>query len=59
LLIMKRITTTLFGIFAIIVILFTMAQAGNMGVPWLFNLAAVVMIIVVIISVVRVWLRGF
>ncbi|MDH5375203.1 MAG: hypothetical protein OEZ21_03205 [Candidatus Bathyarchaeota archaeon] len=56
---MKRITTTLFGIFAIIVILFTMAQAGNMGVPWLFNLAAVVMIIVVIISVVRVWLRGF
>jgi len=55
---MRRITTTLFGVFAIIVIVFTMTQAINMGVPWVFSLAAIFMIIVVIFSIVKVWLRG-
>jgi len=55
---MRRITTTLFGVLAIIIILYTMSQATSMGVPWVFSLAAIFMIIVVIASIVRVWLRG-
>ena len=56
---MRRITTTLFGIFAITVILFIMTQAANMRVPWIFSSAAIFMIIIVIVSIVRVWLRGY
>jgi hypothetical protein len=48
---------TLFAISAIIVVLFIMTQAGNIGVPWEFNLVIVATIGVIVIGLVRIWLR--
>ena len=54
---MRRITTTLFGVVAIAVIIFTIIQAQNMGVPGMFNTFAILVIIVIVVSVIRAWLR--
>jgi len=35
-----------------------MSQATSIGVPWLFSLVAIFIIIVIIASIVKVWLRG-
>ena len=48
---------TLFAIFSVIVILFIMNQAGNIGVPFQFNLIALVAIVIVIFGLIRTWLR--
>jgi hypothetical protein len=54
---MRRIKTTLFAVVAIAAIIFTVTQAQNMGAPWMFTAFGVLMIIVIVISVIRVWLR--
>lgn len=48
---------TIYAISAVIVIIFILNQAGNMGVPWEFNLIAMVAIVMVIFGVIRIWLR--
>jgi hypothetical protein len=54
---MRRILATLFAISTIIVILFIMNQADNIGVPWEFNSIALVAIAIVIFGLIRTWLR--
>jgi hypothetical protein len=48
---------TLFAISAIIVVLFIRTQAGNIGVPWEFNLVIVATIGIIVIGLIRTWLR--
>ncbi len=55
---MRRIKATAFTIVAIIIVLFIMSQAGNIGVPWQFSLVATVIIGIIVISLIRTWLRG-
>jgi hypothetical protein len=52
-----RIRTTLFAVVAIAVILFIMVQAQSVGAPWVFTAVGIVMIVVIVISVIRAWLR--
>jgi hypothetical protein len=54
---MRRIRATAFAIVAIIIVLFIMAQAGNIGVPWQLILVATAIIGMIIISLIRTWLR--
>jgi len=56
---MRRIVTTLFGIVAIAMVIFIMIQAQNVGAPWMFTAAGILMIIGIVISVIRAWLRGY
>ena len=56
---MRRITSTLFAIFAIILVVFTMTQASNIGAPWIFTAVGIFMIVLIVISIIRVWLRGY
>lgn len=55
---MRRIRATVFSVITIIAALFIIIQAGEMGAPWEFTLFGIVMIILVIISLIRTWLRG-
>lgn len=56
---MRRITITVFGIFAIIVILYIRARASQMPAPFMiFNLVTLIMIIMIVISIIRAWLSG-
>jgi hypothetical protein len=55
---MRKIRVTIFSIIAIIVTLFIVTQAGEIGAPWPFTLVAVAIIILIILSLVRTWLRG-
>ena len=56
---MRRITTTVFGIIAIIIILYIRAQASQMPAPFMiFNLVTLMMIILIVISIIRAWLSG-
>ena len=54
---MRRIIATVFAITSIIVVLFIMNQAGNIGVPWEFNLIILATIGIIVIGLVRTWLR--
>ncbi len=54
---MRRIKATIFAIVAIIIALFIMTRAGEMGAPWVFSLVAVVIIVMIVISLIRTWLR--
>ncbi|MEJ2126272.1 MAG: hypothetical protein P8X84_01960 [Candidatus Bathyarchaeota archaeon] len=54
---MRRIFATLFSVTAILVVLFIMNQAGNMGVPGEFNLLIVVTIVIIVMGLIRIWLR--
>jgi hypothetical protein len=54
---MKRILATVFAITAIIVVLFILNQAGNIGIPWEFNLLIIVTIGIIVIGLIRTWLR--
>jgi len=47
----------MYGITAIIVVLFIMNQADNIGVPWEFNLVVIAIIAMIVIGVIRTWLR--
>jgi hypothetical protein len=48
---------TAYAIIAILVVLFIMNQAGNIGVPWEFNLVILFTIGIIIIGLIRTWLR--
>jgi hypothetical protein len=48
---------TLFAISAVIIIIFILNQAGSMGVPWEFNLIAIVAIVILVFGLIRTWLR--
>ena len=48
---MRRIKATVFGIISIIVVLFILTQAGEIGAPWPFTLVAIVIIILVLIII--------
>ena len=54
---MRRIIATVFSVTAILVVLFIMNQAGNIGVPWEFNLIIIATIAIIIIGLIRTWLR--
>jgi hypothetical protein len=54
---MRQIKTTLFAVVAITAIIFTVTEAQKMGAPWMFTASGIFMIIVVVISVIRAWLR--
>ena len=54
---MRRILATVFSITATLVVLFIMNQAGNVGVPWEFNLLIIVTIVIIAIGLIRTWLR--
>ena len=54
---MRRILATIYAITAILVVLFIMNQAENMGVPWEFNLVILSTIVIIVIGLVRTWLR--
>jgi len=48
---------TIFTITAILVVLFIMNQANSIGVPGEFNLIILATIIIIIIGLIRTWLR--
>jgi len=48
---------TVYAISVIIVVFFIMTQAGNIGVPWEFNLVILVTIVIIVIGLIRTWLR--
>ncbi|MDG6223253.1 MAG: hypothetical protein QCH99_08335 [Candidatus Bathyarchaeota archaeon] len=54
---MRRILATVFSITAILVVLFILNQAGNIGIPWEFNLLIIASIGIIIIGLIRTWLR--
>ena len=54
---MRRIFATVFSITAILVVLFISSQAGNIGVPWEFNLIIIATIVIIIIGLIKTWLR--
>jgi hypothetical protein len=54
---MRRVKTTLFSIISIAVIIYIVTQAQSIGAPWIFTAAGIFMIIVIVISVIRAWLR--
>lgn len=47
----------MFAVVAIAVTLFVMVQAQSIDAPWVFNAFGVLMIAVIIISIIRAWLR--
>ena len=55
---MGRIRNTISGIITIIVVLFMITQASEIGVPWPFTIIAIVIVILIIFSLIRTWLRG-
>lgn len=55
---MRRVTGTIFAVIAIIVVLFIRSQALAMGAPPIFSWVPILMILLIIIGVVRTWLRG-
>ena len=54
---MRRIMATIYAISSIIVVLFIMNQASNIGVPWEFNLILLATIVIIVIGLIRSWLR--
>jgi len=54
---MRRLLATVFSVTAILVVLFIMNQAGNIGVPWEFNLLIVATIVIIVFGLIRTWLR--
>ena len=55
---MRRVTGTIFAVIAIIVVLFIRGQALAMGAPPIFSWVPILMILLIIVGVVRTWLRG-
>jgi membrane protein YdbS with pleckstrin-like domain len=52
---MRRIRISVFSVIAIVVLLYYVAQARST--PWMFTAFGVLMIVVIVISVIRAWLR--
>jgi hypothetical protein len=52
-----RVRTTLFAVVAIAIILFVMVQVQSGGAPWVFTAFEILMIVMIVISVIRAWLR--
>ena len=52
---MRRLKNTIFAAVAIAVV--TITQAQNMGAPWIFGAVGIFMVVVIVVSVIRVWLR--
>lgn len=55
---MRRIMNTLFALVAIVMVVFMITQAQSAGAPWMFTAFGILMIVGIVISVLRVWLRG-
>ena len=55
---MRRIVNTLFAIVAIVIVIFIITQAQNIGAPLIFTAVGIFMIIIIVISAIRTWLRG-
>jgi len=55
---MRRVTGTIFAVIAIIVVLFIRSQAPAMGAPPIFSWVPILMILLIVVGVVRTWLRG-
>jgi hypothetical protein len=55
---MRRVTGTIFAVIAIIVVIFIRSQALAMGAPPIFSWVPILMILLIIVGVVRTWLRG-
>jgi hypothetical protein len=56
---MRRIVTTLFAVFAIAIVILIMTQAQSIDAPWVFTAVGILMIIVIVMSLVRTWLRRY
>ena len=54
---MRRLKTTMFAAIAIVLVIYIITQAQNMGAPWIFTAAGVFMVAVILFSVIRAWLR--
>ena len=54
---MRRIVASVFSITAILVVLFILNQAENIGLPWEFNLLIIATIALIVIGLIRTWLR--
>jgi hypothetical protein len=54
---MRRIANTVFAIIAIAIVIFIMAQAQNTGAPWIFTAVGILVIILIVFSMIRTWLR--
>ncbi len=54
---MRRIKATVFAVVAIAVVIYSMIQAQSIGAPWIFTAFGIFMIAVIVVSVIRVWLR--
>ncbi len=54
---MRQIRTTLFALLTIAVVIFMISEAQSVGAPWIFTAFAILVIIVIVISVIRAWLR--
>ena len=54
---MRRLKNTIFAAVAIAVVIYIITQAQNMGAPWIFGAVGIFMVVVIVVSVIRVWLR--
>lgn len=54
---MRRILATVYSITAIFVVVFIMNQASNIRVPWEFNLVVIAIIVMIVIGLIRTWIR--
>jgi hypothetical protein len=54
---MRRLKTTIFGAVAIAIVIYIITQAQNMGAPWIFTVSGIFMLVAILISVIRAWLR--
>jgi len=54
---MRTIRITIFSIIAIAILLFIVTQVGEMGAPWFFTLVAIVIVVLILFSLIRAWLR--
>jgi hypothetical protein len=55
---MRRVTGTIFAVIARLVVIFIRSQALAMGAPPIFSWVPILMILLIIVGVVRTWLRG-
>ncbi len=50
--------STMFALVAVVIVVFMITQAQNAGAPWIFTAFGILMIVGIVISMLRVWLRG-
>jgi hypothetical protein len=54
---LRRLKTTLFAAVAVVAVIYIMTQAQNIGAPWFFTAFGIFMVVVIVVSVIRAWLR--